>query len=238
MTVLQHPQNLSTKILALGFTISIFATYFLILLWRYSNLKLGFLRITVLDVRSALYLPIFALLVYISINLPVVYVAMEFPIGLAEAYSLLNFVALLVEYSGGPGEIHHALKNAFENQTHFNLFSFIGCGSIFFQLVEEHQSQQQPQIQQQSQIQTHIKKRKSSIWKSVEYADVTYSTLCRALRMMFLLRPIFLIIDICCLMFAGRVGVAVGLVFHLLSTLILLRGMYLTASLCKCALFQ
>lgn len=147
-------------------------------------------RITILDMRFALYLPACALFLYLSINSSTAFILMEIPCCFVEAYSLLSFFALMVEYCGG--------VNPFLDQ-------------LLLTAAETPNS--------------------SKLSEEMDNVELRYSTVCRSIRMQFLLRPIFVLITVMCSLFAGQLGIAVGIVFHLISIIIYFRGIRIVSQL-------
>lgn len=194
MALIRNPENLSTQFFAFGLMMVFFAVYFLLLVWRFMRINASELitRITILDLRFALYLPICALFLYLSINSLTAFILMELPCCFVEAYSLLNFFAIMVEYCGG--------VNPFLDQ-------------LLLTAAETPNS--------------------SKLSEEMDNVELRYSTVCRSIRMQFLLRPIFVLITVMCSVFAGSLGIAVGIVFHLISIIIYFRGLRLVTQLCK-----
>lgn len=178
--------------MAFGLMMGIVAVYFLLILARFEKLNMNFLRISILNIRSGLYLPALSLLAFVSINSPSLYIIMDLPISLVEAYSLLSFFAVMVEFAGGHEEFLKLIINSIEEEK------------------------------------VSTSKRISS---GKRIAGSRYSAVCRAIRMQFLLRPALILVNSMCLLFGGDIGASVGIVFHILSSLILFRGMYLLSSL-------
>ncbi len=66
-------------------------------------------RLVVLSTRVALFLPLYAMLIYISLCIPILYKAIEVPTALIEGYSFYTLFALLVTNLGGPNETLNSL---------------------------------------------------------------------------------------------------------------------------------
>jgi len=76
--------------------------YLLIFWTQYSKLDSENQRLTVLSTRTALFLPLYAILMYISLCAPIIYVAMTVPITMIEGYSFYCFFTMIVTNLGGP----------------------------------------------------------------------------------------------------------------------------------------
>jgi ABC-type antimicrobial peptide transport system permease subunit len=98
-------------------------------------------RLVIIATRLALFLPFYAILIFISIVIPVIYTAMEIPLALIEGYSFYAFFVLLVTNMGGPVETVNYLtksdkkllfycccpldKKKFYGKATWNLFHFL-----------------------------------------------------------------------------------------------------------------
>lgn len=98
-------------------------------------------RLVIIATRLALFLPLYAILIYISLVIPVIYTAMEVPLALIEGYSFYAFFVLLVTNMGGPIETVNYLtksdkkllfycccpldKKKFYGKATWNLFHFL-----------------------------------------------------------------------------------------------------------------
>lgn len=76
--------------------------YTLIVWSQISGLTIETQRLTVLSTRTALFLPLYAVLMYISLCVPVLYVALTIPITMIEGYSFYCFFTMIVVNMGGP----------------------------------------------------------------------------------------------------------------------------------------
>ena len=61
-------------------------------------------RIQILSTRTALFLPIYSIIIWVSLVAPVLYVPLQVPTALAEGYCFTCFFAMVVENLGGPDE--------------------------------------------------------------------------------------------------------------------------------------
>lgn len=96
-----HEKSLLSIIGAVLFAVPLFS-YFLVLNLQYSKLKEGSFRLQILSTRAASCLPVYALIMFLSLVRPDAYTALEVPIAIFEGYSFYCFVALVVENLGGP----------------------------------------------------------------------------------------------------------------------------------------
>lgn len=69
-------------------------------------------RLTILSTRTALFLPLYAVLMYISLCAPVIYVALTIPITMIEGYSFYCFFAMIVINLGGPSATVNYMKQS------------------------------------------------------------------------------------------------------------------------------
>jgi hypothetical protein len=76
---------------------------YIFILWsQYSKCEPETQRLTVMSTRTALFLPLYAGLMYLSLCAPVIYVALTIPITMIEGYSIYCFFAMIVTNLGGP----------------------------------------------------------------------------------------------------------------------------------------
>lgn len=93
------------------FILTVFA--YLVIVWRvYSNLRIETEKLSVMVVRLALFLPIYALLIYIALNAPHALVALNIPIAIVEGYTFYCFFALIVHNLGGPAQTVQYFKDS------------------------------------------------------------------------------------------------------------------------------
>lgn len=83
--------------------IPIFA-YYRILCVSYAKLHPTTLRIQVLSTRTAIFLPVYSIIIWMSLVVPVLYVPLEVPTALAEGYCFFCFFTMVVTNLGGPSE--------------------------------------------------------------------------------------------------------------------------------------
>ena len=92
-----------------------FVTWYLTASKQYKNLKQSTLRLQVISVRLSLFLPAYALWVWISLVSPDVGVIMGLPIAITEAMSFWGFFAMLVENFNGPDNTLVILANSYNS---------------------------------------------------------------------------------------------------------------------------
>ena len=78
--------------------------YWKILRASYANLHVETLRIQVLSTRTAIFLPVYSLIIWLSLVFPVLYVPLEVPTALAEGYTFFCFFSMVVTNLGGSAE--------------------------------------------------------------------------------------------------------------------------------------
>ena len=76
--------------------------YLILLRGQYLNLQKKTYRLTVLCVRAALFLPLYAILMYLYVLAPDLYVIMMVAITVVEGYSFYCFLTLITTNLGGP----------------------------------------------------------------------------------------------------------------------------------------
>lgn len=84
------------------FTLYIIICYFIVFNSQYKNITAQNSRLVVLNSRVALHLPIYAVLIYISLLAPEAFHAIDIFISIYEAYSFYAFFTLIVTNLGGP----------------------------------------------------------------------------------------------------------------------------------------
>ena len=98
---------------------------------QFTNLQTETYRLTVLCVRAALFLPLYAIFMYLSVVAPNSYVLMIVVITIVEGYSFYCFLALITTNLGGP-----TATIEFMRQSEKQLFCSCCCPSdsaIFYQ---------------------------------------------------------------------------------------------------------
>lgn len=96
----------------LVFFLVIVAAYFIIA-WRvYANRRPETEKLSVYVVRLALFLPLYAFLIFIGLNVPHGLVALNIPIAMFEGYSFYCFFALIVTNMGGPASTVQFFKDS------------------------------------------------------------------------------------------------------------------------------
>lgn len=78
--------------------------YIVVFFKQYSQLDDHTNRLVIISTRLALFLPLYSILIYISLVIPVIYVAMEVPLAIIEGYTFYTFFVLIVTNLGGPSE--------------------------------------------------------------------------------------------------------------------------------------
>lgn len=89
-------------IIALFLVLVPFTAWFLILFKQYEHISAKTYRINVLLARTSLFLPAYAVILWVSCVEPELYEAMQIPFSIVEAYSFYSFFAVLVSNMGGP----------------------------------------------------------------------------------------------------------------------------------------
>ena len=79
-------------------------SFLLVFYWQYSKLDNDTNRLVIITTRLALFLPLYGILIYISLAIPVLYLALEVPTAIIEGYSFYTFFVLMVVNLGGPNE--------------------------------------------------------------------------------------------------------------------------------------
>ncbi len=95
-----HTDRLSA--VGLAFLLFIVASYFTIV-WRvYANLRKETEKLSVLVVRLALFLPLYAFFIYLGLFKPHALDGLNIPISVIEGYSFYGFFCMIVYNLGGP----------------------------------------------------------------------------------------------------------------------------------------
>lgn len=116
---------------------------------HYLTLKAGSLRVQVLTARIALFLPTYALLLWLSLTFPSLFGVLEAPIAIAEGLSFYGFFAMIIANLGGPDMCLKIMKSQdrkpcfccpsdplkFYNRVKFGLFQFLTIRPIFVTLA-------------------------------------------------------------------------------------------------------
>lgn len=79
-------------------------SYYRILCVSYTNLQPTTLRILTLSTRTAIFLPVYSVIIWLSLVVPVLYVPLEVPTALAEGFCFYCFFTMVVANLGGPCE--------------------------------------------------------------------------------------------------------------------------------------
>lgn len=88
---------------------AVYIAVFFIQYWRQEN---GAERLVTLNVRTALFLPFYALFMFISAVEPNALAAVNIPITLMEGYSFYCFYTMIVTNLGGPSKAVHAFQSS------------------------------------------------------------------------------------------------------------------------------
>lgn len=95
-----------------AFLVVIWLAYGIIFYSQYKRMVAGTERLVVLTARTALFLPLYALFMLISLAKPDALAALEIPISFVEAYSFYSFFTLMVTNMGGPARAVEGFKNS------------------------------------------------------------------------------------------------------------------------------
>lgn len=100
------------KLAATGaiFFFIVVAAYLIVFAFQYKNMTSESERISVLLARVALFLPLYALFMLISLGAPKAYAAMTIPTAYVEGYSFYCFLSILVVNLGGPAKVVEAIQ--------------------------------------------------------------------------------------------------------------------------------
>lgn len=117
------------------------SSFVFVVWWQFRRLDNEINRLIILNTRLALFLPLYGILIYVSLAVPVLYLAFEVPIALIEGYSFYLFFVLMVTNLGGPTETVNYLnasnkplffhcccpttKRKFYRQATWNLFHIV-----------------------------------------------------------------------------------------------------------------
>jgi hypothetical protein len=91
-------------LICLPFLVVTVIVFFIIAYSQYKQLGSGTNRLNILTTRLALCFPFYAILVYLVILFPIIFVAIEIPISVIMGYSFYTFLVLIVTNLGGPQE--------------------------------------------------------------------------------------------------------------------------------------
>lgn len=101
-----------TLVIGIVFFFIIWAAYFIVFFMQYCRMVAGTERLVVLATRTALFLPLYALFMLISLAKPEALAALEIPISIVEAYSFYAFFSLIVTNMGGPEKSVESFKSS------------------------------------------------------------------------------------------------------------------------------
>jgi hypothetical protein len=91
-------------------------SYWQILCVSHANLKKGSEHIQIISTRTALFLPCYAVIMYISMLVPVLFLPLQVPISIAEGYSFFCFFKMVVTNLSGPTKVIELLDGGFEHR--------------------------------------------------------------------------------------------------------------------------
>jgi hypothetical protein len=94
------------------FFLIILVAFFLIFFGQYARHLQGTERLLVLNTRTALFLPLYAFFMFISLTSPETVAAMTVPIAIIEGYSFYCFFAMIVTNLHGPANAIAAFKDS------------------------------------------------------------------------------------------------------------------------------
>jgi len=92
------------QIVTIPFLLVTIISFLLVFYWQYKRLDNETNRLVIIATRLALFLPFYGILIYISLAIPVLYLALEVPTAIIEGYSFYTFFVLMVVNLGGPNE--------------------------------------------------------------------------------------------------------------------------------------
>jgi hypothetical protein len=79
-----------------------YVSYAAIVTSQKSHVLSSTLKLSVLSTRTALFLPIYSTLMWLSLVVPDLYIGVQLPLAMFEAYSFFSFFAMVVTNLGGP----------------------------------------------------------------------------------------------------------------------------------------
>ena len=88
-------------------------SYWRILCVSHANMKKGSEHIQIISTRTALFLPCYAVIMYISMLVPVLFLPLQVPISIAEGYSFFCFFKMVVTNLNGPNKAIDFLDGVF-----------------------------------------------------------------------------------------------------------------------------
>jgi hypothetical protein len=92
-----------------------FYAYYKLIVATHANLYRKTLRISVLAARSALFLPVYSTIMWLSLVAPSLYLPLQIPISIAEGYCFFSFFAMITSNLGGSTSVVNILNNLFDN---------------------------------------------------------------------------------------------------------------------------
>ncbi len=101
----------AAEITAIFFAI-VCTAYLMIFFNQYRQHTPGTERLTVMNSRTAIFLPLYSIFIYISLNAPKALTAMEVPMTFIEGYSFYCFFVMIVTNLGGPAGAVQAFKDS------------------------------------------------------------------------------------------------------------------------------
>jgi hypothetical protein len=95
-----------------AFLIVIWVAYLVIFFLQYCRMESGTERIVVLATRTATFLPLYAIFMFISLVKPEALAALTIPTSIVEAYSFYGFFVMIVTNLGGPKKAVEAFQGS------------------------------------------------------------------------------------------------------------------------------
>lgn len=105
-------------ILAVVGTVLLFGpllAYYRILTESFKNARLSTLVPQINASRTALFLPVYTVIMFLSLVIPALFLPLQVPIAIAEGYSFFCFFAMIVNYLGGPNRVVEMLQTKFND---------------------------------------------------------------------------------------------------------------------------
>ncbi len=97
--------------IGIGCCVFIIAIYFLVIKKQYSYFKEKSYRLQVLSTRAAMSLPVYSIVMMLSLIYPQAFYALKVPVAVFEGYSFYCFFALIIENLGGPNRTVQILSS-------------------------------------------------------------------------------------------------------------------------------
>ena len=117
MAATGHEEKVEIILAVIG-TVLLFGpllAYYRILTDSYKNAQLSTLASQINASRTALFLPTYAVIMFLSLVIPVLFLPLQIPISIAEGYSFFCFFAMIVNYLGGPNRVVERTQSKFND---------------------------------------------------------------------------------------------------------------------------